>query len=235
MADIQGLRRDINTITERADNMIAFDKKKEFTEGIENIKSTYGNKYTTDALDEMINEYKQKKFDETIKELNEFDEKSKQLLEQTYKRVSRVESEVSMSIDPQSQYELEKHNYILNKLQNELSNTFTGRNPHTQELDEVINQAQHDKLYANALLQTRNLLIRNINDNENMDVTEKEVFKNRVNRKLTDIRNNILPKEYNELQDLKEKLGNNQSASKNKTHMFKFVLGMNNEPLAKAE
>ena len=28
MADIQGLRRDINAITERADNMIAFDKKK---------------------------------------------------------------------------------------------------------------------------------------------------------------------------------------------------------------
>ncbi|MFS8252488.1 hypothetical protein ACHK7U_01880 [Staphylococcus hominis] len=38
-----------------------------------------------------------------------------------------------------------------------------------------------------------------------------------------------MPKEYNELQELKEILGNRQVATQNKLHMFQFTLGMNNE------
>lgn len=57
----------------------------------------------------------------------------------------------------------------------------------------------------------------------------KGVFKNHVIRKITEIKNVLLPKEYNELQVLKEILGNSQVASQNKLHMFQFNLGMNNE------
>ena len=229
MADIKGLERDILQIKERANNMIAYDRQKEYKEGIENIKKKYGSTYTNDALNELINEYKQTKLDETTKELKTFDKKSQELLEQARQRVERVESEVSTEIDPQTQYELEKHNYILNKLQNELSDTFTGRNPQTNELDEVIQQAKYNKLYANALLQTRNLLIRNVDNNTYLDDSAKGVFKNHVIRKLTEIKNDLLPKEYNELQELKEILGNSQVAAQNKLHMFHFTLGMNNE------
>lgn len=229
MADIRGLERDILQIKERANNMIAYDRQKEYKAGIENIKAKYGSTYTQDALNELINEYKQNKLDETIQELKAFDKKSQELLEQAKQRVERVESEVSTEIDPQTQYELEKHNYILNKLQNELSDTFTGRNPQTNELDEVIQQAKYNKLYANALLQTRNLLIRNVDNNTHLDDSAKGVFKNYVIRKLTEIKNDLLPKEYNELQELKEMLGNSQVAAKNKLHMFQFMLGMNNE------
>lgn len=231
MADIRGLERDIMQIKERATNMIAYDRQNEYKEGIESIKDKYGNTYTEDALNELITEYKQNKLDETVKELKAFDEKSKELLEKVYQRLERVESEVSTEIDPQTQFELEKHNYILNKLQNELSDTFTGRNPQTHELDEVIKQAKYNKLYANALLQTRNLLIRNVDNNTHLDDSAKGVFKNHVIRKLTEIKNDLLPKEYNELQDLKEILGNSQVAAQNKLHMFKFTLGMNNEEL----
>lgn len=231
MADIRGLERDIMQIKERATNMIAYDRQNEYKEGIESIKDKYGNTYTEDALNELITEYKQNKLDETVKELKAFDEKSKELLEKVYQRLERVESEVSTEIDPQTQFELEKHNYILNKLQNELSDTFTGRNPQTHQLDEVIKQAKYNKLYANALLQTRNLLIRNVDNNTHLDDSAKGVFKNHVIRKLTEIKNDLLPKEYNELQDLKEILGNSQVAAQNKLHMFKFTLGMNNEEL----
>ncbi|MGI2272605.1 hypothetical protein [Staphylococcus cohnii] len=231
MADIKGLERDIMQIKERANNMIAYDRQKEYKAGIDNIKSKYGSTYTQDALNELINEYKQNKLDETTQELKAFDKKSKELLEQVHERVKRIESEVSTEIDPQTQYELEKHNYILNKLQNELSNTFTGRSPQTYELDEVVNQAKYNKLYANALLQTRNLLMQNIDNNVYMDDTAKGVFKNHVSQKLTDIKNDLLPKEYNELQDLKEVLGSSEIAARNKLHMFQFVLGMNNEEL----
>ena len=231
MADIKGLERDILQIKERANNMIAYDRQKEYKEGIENIKKKYGSTYTNDALNELINEYKQTKLDETTKELKTFDKKSQELLEQARQRVERVESEVSTEIDPQTQYELEKHNYILNKLQNELSDTFTGRNPQTHELDEVIQQAKYNKLYANALLQTRNLLIRNVDNNTYLDDSAKGVFKNHVIRKLTEIKNDLLPKEYNELQELKEILGNSEVGARNKLHMFQFTLGMNNEEL----
>ena len=231
MADIKGLERDILQIKERANNMIAYDRQKEYKEGIENIKEKYGSTYTNDALNELINEYKQNKLDETIQELKAFDKKSQELLEQARQRVERVESEVSTEIDPQTQYELEKHNYILNKLQNELSDTFTGRNPQTYELDEVIQQAKYNKLYANALLQTRNLLIRNLDNNTHLDDSAKGVFKNHVIRKLTEIKNDLLPKEYNELQELKEILGNSEVGARNKLHMFQFTLGMNNEEL----
>ncbi|PTF24735.1 hypothetical protein BUY31_06865, partial [Staphylococcus cohnii] len=193
------------------------------------IKEKYGSTYNNDALNELINEYKQNKLEETIQELKAFDKKSQELLEQAKQRVERVESEVSTEIDPQTQYELEKHNYILNKLQNELSDTFTGRNPQPNELDEVIQQAKYNKLYANALLQTRNLLIRNVDNNTHLDDSAKGVLTNHVIRKLTEIKNNLLPKEYNELQELKEILGNSQVAAQNKLHMFQFTLGMNNE------
>ncbi|MSU31021.1 hypothetical protein FYJ81_12835 [Staphylococcus sp. McC-251-APC-3A2] len=231
MADIKGLERDILQIKERANNMIAYDRQKEYKEGIENIKKKYGSTYTNDALNELINEYKQNKLDETIQELKAFDKKSQELLEQAHQRIERVESEVSTEIDPQTQYELEKHNYILNKLQNELSDTFTGSNPQTNELDEVIQQAKYNKLYANALLQTRNLLIRNVDNNTYLDDSAKGVFKNHVIRKLTEIKNDLLPKEYNELQELKEILGNSEVGARNKLHMFQFMLEMNNERL----
>lgn len=231
MADIKGLERDILQIKERANNMIAYDRQKEYKEGIENIKEKYGSTYTNDALNELINEYKQNKLDETIQELKVFDKKSQELLEQAHQRIERVESEVSTEIDPQTQYELEKHNYILNKLQNELSDTFTGSNPQTNELDEVIQQAKYNKLYANALLQTRNLLIRNVDNNKHLDDSAKSVFKNHVIRKLTEIKNDLLPKEYNELQELKEILGNSEVGARNELHMFQFMLEMNNERL----
>lgn len=233
MADIQSLKRDINNIVERANNTIYFEKQTEFKEGIEQIKATYGDTYTTEAMNETIDEYKRSKFDEITHELNEFDEESQGLLDKAYTRISRIQSELSTAIDPSSQYELEKHNYILNKLQNELSNTFTDYNPSPQELNEVLNQAQHNKLYANALLQMKSLLIKNINSNNSLDDTEKSVFKNNVERELKKIKDNILPKEYDEFQELKEQLDNSQLAARNKTGMFKFMLEMNNEEIAK--
>lgn len=233
MADIQSLKRDINNIVERADNTIYFEKLTEFKEGVEQIKATYEDTYTTDALNETIDEYKHSKFDEITHELAKFDEESQNLLDKAYTRVSHMQSELSTAIDPSSQYELEKHNYILNKLQNELSNTFTDYNPSAQDLNEVLNQAQHNKLYANALLQTKSLLINNINNNSNIADTQKSVLKNNLEKELKKIKDSILPKEYDEFQELKEQLDNSQLAARNKTGMFKFMLEMNNEEIAK--
>lgn len=233
MADIESLRRDINEITNRAKSTIVFDKQKEFKEGIKEIESTYGATYTTDALNEKLGEYKRNKLDEITNQLNQFDDKSQKLVDKTDSRIGGIESELSTAMDPNTQYELEKHNYILNKLQNELSSTFTGQRPTTNELDEVLNQAKYNKLYANALLQTKNLLIQNIDNNSNVKETSKAILKSHVQGELNEIKNKVLPKEYHEFRELKKQLHHSKVASKDKTTMFKFMLGMNNEAKTK--
>ena len=102
MADIESLRRDINEITNRAKSTIVFDKQKEFKEGIKEIESTYGDTYTTDALNEKLGEYKRNKLDEITNQLNQFDDKSQKLVDKTDSRIGGIESELSTAMDPRS-------------------------------------------------------------------------------------------------------------------------------------
>ena len=125
----------------------------EYKNGLKEIEQNNGDKYTADALNEAIQEYKASKSKAINKELGAFDDQSKSLLDKAHKQIEQLNVELSTGIDPNSQYELDKHNYILNKLQNELSSTFTSKRPSIDELDEVLNQAKYGsvaklKLYA---------------------------------------------------------------------------------------
>lgn len=112
---------------------------------MKDIKANYKDKYTDEALQEAIEAYKEDKTQAITKELVKFDEQSKELTAKVQKDIEAVESKLTTSIDPQSQDELSKHQYVLNKLNNELSLKFTGVRPQISELSEVLNQAKHNK------------------------------------------------------------------------------------------
>lgn len=224
MSKMNELKSTLNQIEERANNSITFDKLNEYKNGLKEIEQNNGDKYTADALNEAIQEYKASKSKAINKELGAFDEQSKSLLDKAHKQIEQLNGELSMGIDPNSQYELDKHNYILNKLQNELSSTFTSKRPSVDELDEVLNQAKYNKLYANALLQVQNMLIQNIVDNNYIDTSLEMTLRSRLEDKLNTIKNSILPDDYHELKSLQEQLKVNELASKNKNMMFEWLI-----------
>lgn len=225
MTDFTKLKQSINEIEQRADNSIAFDKANEYEKGLKDIKANYQDTYTDEALQEAIDAYKEDKTQEIIKELAKFDTRSKELTAKAQKDIEAVESKLTTSIDPQSQDELSKHQYVLNKLSNELSLKFTGVRPQISELSEVLNQAKHNKTYANALLQTQNMLLQNIDNNKQIDDALQLTLRSKLGEVMEEIKASILPSEYHELEELKERLTQNQVASTNKQTMYDFMVG----------
>lgn len=225
MSDFTQLKQAIKEIEQRADNNIAFDKANEYEKGLKDIKANYQDTYTDEALQEAIDAYKEDKTQEIIKELAKFDKQSKELTEKVQKDIEAVESNLTTSVDPQSQDELSKHQYVLNKLSNELSLKFTGARPRMAELSEVLNQAKHNKTYANALLQTQNMLLQNIDNNKQIDDALQLTLRNNLGEVMEEIKASILPSEYHELEELKERLTQNRVASTNKQTMYDFMVG----------
>lgn len=220
MSNFTQLKQAIKEIEQRADNNIAFDKANEYEKGLNDIKANYQDKYTDEALQEAITAYKEDKTQAIIKELAKFDTQSKELTEKAQKDIEAVESKLTISVDPQSQDELSKHQYVLNKLNNELSLKFTGARPRIAELSEVLNQAKHNKTYANALLQTQNMLLQNIDNNKQIDDALQLTLRNKLGEVMEEIKASILPSEYYELEELKERLTKNRVASSNKRCMI---------------
>lgn len=198
----------------RANNPIHFDKVKEYDEGLNEVIETYKDNYTQQAFDEVVSLYKSDKECEIIEVLNKFDE-----------QVKEAESKTTQSIDPQTQFEMDKQNYVINKLQNELSNTFTSSNPDISELDEALNTANGDKFYTNGLIQTQNILLNNIDSNEKVSDIDKQHLKASVRINVNELKNKIVPKEYHEIKELKERLQNSGGASQGKVNMFRFMRG----------
>ncbi|MDG0826445.1 hypothetical protein M4K87_13440 [Staphylococcus equorum] len=235
MSKFNELKSTLNQIEERADNTITFDKVDEYSNGLKEIEQSHGDKYTPDALNEVIEEYKTSKSEAIKHELSAFDDQSQSLLDKAHKRIEQLDGELSTAIDPNSQYELDKHNYILNKLQNELSSAFTGQRPTIKELDEVLNQAKYNKLYANALLQVQNMLIQNIVNNSNIDTSLEMTLRSALEDRLGTVKYSILPEEYHELEELKARLESNKLASSNKNMMFDFLMSNRSDGMKVAQ
>lgn len=220
---INELKKTVEQIESRAQDPIHFDKVKEYDEGLNEVIETYKDNYTQQAFDEVVAQYKSDKEREITEKLNKFDEQSKPLLEKAYKQVKEAESKATQSIDPQTPFEMDKQNYVINKLQNELSNTFTGKNPDISELDEALNTANGDKFYTNGLIQTQNMLINNVDSNEKISDIDKQHLKSSIRTNVNELKNKIVPKEYHEIKELKERLQNSRGASQGKVNMFKFM------------
>lgn len=220
---INELKKTVKEVETRADDPIHFDKVKEYDEGLNEVIETCKDNYTQQVFDEVVAQYKSDKKREIIETLNKFDEHSKPIVEKAYKQVKEAESKATQSIDPQTQFEMDKQNYVINKLQNELSNTFTGNNPEISELDEALNTANGDKFYTNGLIQTQNILLNNIDSNENVSDIDKQHLKTSVRTNVNELKNKIVPKEYHEIKELKERLQNSGGASQGKVNMFKFM------------
>lgn len=221
---IEDLQKDVNTLSERASDMIVFDRLSELKQGIKETKAKYSDTYTEDALQDTVNEYIHNKKSEIKEELNNFDNKSREQLEKIEKEISKQEARLKTKVDPQTSEELALFNYVMNKLQNELSDTFTGSQASMRDIESVLNQAKHNKHYANALIQNRNMLMNNISNNQNIDNVVKNGLRTNLDMTIEDLKSELLPKEYHKLEELKEKVINNRTGSKGKTSMFNMML-----------
>lgn len=226
--ELNKLKQTINELQNRADDNIAIDKANAYQQGITEIKQNYGNTYTQDALQTLLNEYEEKTYSQHMKELEAFEEQSEKIKEQALKEINKLESDYRSATDPQTEEELTKQNYIINKVNNELSLTFTTPTPRIDELDELINQAKHNKLYANALLQSHNQLIKNIQTNERIDDTEAQTLKYQLSNKMAEVKAANTPKGFEGFEALKELYENNQGASTFKRNLYQIMLEQKN-------
>ncbi|QXU78885.1 hypothetical protein KFV55_13485 (plasmid) [Staphylococcus epidermidis] len=87
----RNIKKDIEELNKRAKNTIDIDKKKDYIQGIEDIKTKYKDKYTDEALAETINTYKQDKLKGIYDTLNKFDEQSKELGKNIEERILKLE------------------------------------------------------------------------------------------------------------------------------------------------
>ncbi|QXU91414.1 hypothetical protein [Staphylococcus epidermidis] len=181
METVETIKKDIEELNKRAKNTIDIDKKKDYIQGIEDIKTKYKDKYTDEALAETINTYKQDKLKGIYDTLNKFDEQSKELGKNIEERILKLEESSKATLEPKTQYDFERYNFLFSKIQNEMMNLFTDKNNNREwQLDEHIKQAKHDYLYANALLNNEGLLINNIRNNKYISNVERDKLKTYV-------------------------------------------------------
>ncbi|CEF18829.1 Putative uncharacterized protein [Staphylococcus xylosus] len=72
----------------------------------------------------------------------------------------KLESNLQSAADLTTQYELDQHNCLVDKLKNGLVTAFTGSNPDMQELNSVLKQAESNTNYARAFTHLHAMLIK---------------------------------------------------------------------------
>lgn len=227
MARMRDLRDTVNEIEQRADSTISYDKLHEYKDGLDEIEEQYGDTYKAEVIDNLIADYEQDKTQAIKQELGAFDEYSQSLVSKANNYVKRLEADLKTSADPTTQFELDKHNYILNKFRNELTTAFTSGNADISELNDTINQAQYNKLYANAFLQVQGMLEQNIQNNSNIDLQQQQSLLTQLREQMNAIKKFVLPSEYYELTNIKERLNANELSARNKAHDYDFLSNFN--------
>ncbi|QXU91432.1 hypothetical protein [Staphylococcus epidermidis] len=82
------------------------------------LKTKYKDKYTDEALAETINTYKQDKLKGIYDTLNKFDEQSKELGKNIEERILKLEESSKATLEPKTQYDFERYNFLFSKIQN---------------------------------------------------------------------------------------------------------------------
>ncbi|WP_426428651.1 hypothetical protein [Staphylococcus equorum] len=220
------LKKVASEISERANMSLVYDKHNYIKQGVNKLKEDYQDVYTVQALNDVIAEYKVTEYDKHTQELEKFDSYSDSLLNKATILSERLESNLLSAADPTTKYELEQHNYLVDKLKNNLFASFTGSNPSMDEINSILNQAASNKGYARALTHLHAMLINNIENNANIEQTTKQQLRSTVNDKMEEFKQDLLPFEYKELQNIKMNLERNSSAVRGQKHRFEMLNDM---------
>mgnify|MGYP006965328059 CR=1 FL=1 len=227
VATMSELKKVSEEIDNRANMSLVYKKHDELKQGVEDLKSQYKEVYTPQALNEVIDEYKVKEYDKHIQELESYDNYSASLVSEANMLADKLESNLQAAADPTTQYELDQHNYLVDKLKNGLVTAFTGSNPDMQELNSILKQAESNTNYARAFTHLHAMLINNIESNSAIKENKKHQLRSSINAKMEELKQSLLPYEYKQLQNIKAKLERNENAVTGQKHRYEMLKRMN--------
>lgn len=226
VAIMSELQKVSNEIDERANMLQVYEKHNEVKQGVDELKEQYQDVYTSQALNDVIDDYKSNEYNKHMQELESYDNYSASLVSKANMLADKLESNLQSATDPTTQYELDQHNYLVDKLKNGLVTAFTGSNPDLNELNSVLKQAESNKDYARALTHLHAMLINNIEGNNKIEDTKKHQLRSSINTKMDELKQSLLPYEYKQLQNIKVKLDRNESAVTGQKHRYEMLKHM---------
>lgn len=226
IATMSELKKVSEEIANRANLALVYKKQDELKQGVEDLKDQYKDVYTSQALNGVIDEYKAAEYDKHIQELESYDSYSASLISKANMLADKLESNLQSASDPKTQYELDQHNYLVDKLKNSVVTAFTGSNPDIEELNSVLKQAETNTNYARAFTHLHAMLINNIESNSNIEQTKKHQLRSSINAKMNELKQSLLPYEYKQLQNIKEKLNLNELAVTGQKHRYEMLNDM---------
>lgn len=226
IATMSELKKVSEEIDNRANMALVYKKQDELKQGVEDLKDQYKDVYTPQALNDVIDEYKDGEYDKHIQELESYDSYSASLVSKSNMLADKLESNLQSASDPKTQYELDQHNYLVDKLKNSLVTAFTGTKPDMQELNSVIKQTESNTNYARAFTHLHAMLINNIESNSNIEQTKKHQLRSSINIKMDELKKSLLPYEYKQLQNIKTKLERNENAVTGQKHRYEMLKDM---------
>ena len=226
VAIMSDLEKVSNEIDNRANMALVYEKHEDIKQGVEELKEQYQDVYTSQALNDVIDDYKNNEYSKHIQELESYDNYSSSLVSKANMLADKLESNLQSATDPTTQYELDQHNYLVDKLKNSLVTAFTGSNPDLNELNSVLKQAESNTNYARALTHLHAMLINNIESNSGIEQTQKHQLRSSINTKMDELKQSLLPYEYKQLQNIKAKLERNENAVTGKKHRYEMLKHM---------
>jgi len=213
-------------INERATIKPVIKKLAELRGGRQAILEQYTGIYTDEVLSEMLEDYHQQKLSEITTELGAYDEYSQSLVAKANMYINKLESSMQKSADPTTEYELQQHNYLVNKLKNTLFTVFTGANPSMNELNSILKQTEYDKRYAQALIQLQSMLTSNIDSNNQISNGLKQNLRISLADKMQEVHMRVLPVDYQTVQEIKNNINNNIGLVTGQLHQFDLLHNM---------
>lgn len=217
------LNKVVSEIDQRATGRLVYQRMSEYEQGLNDLKQEIKDIYTDKVIKDKIDEYKENKLNEITNELIKYDEYSNSLLSKANNIVHQLESDMQSLADPTTQYELEKHNYLVDKLKNNLFMAFTGNNPTIEEINETLKQAKVNKGYARALTHLHAMLINNLEHNNGISEITKQQLRVDINSNMEELKESLLPDDYKLLLNIKQNIKNNESLAQGQKNLFDLI------------
>lgn len=192
---LSDLKSYLMTLDERTSAQPWNEEIQKIFDGEQEIKDKYKNKYTAEALENAINEFKLEAVNEAIKRLKSSDKSIKQLAEHTLHNTKKREVEILKKLEPQTELGLQRHNNLISSIQNEIDVILASRPITNTSLDELFERADFDEDFAKALLHVRGSVLKHINDN-NRNVVGAATLVNNYTAKFEDLEKKILPVDH---------------------------------------
>src|SRR5699024_9662668 len=204
-------------INERATIKPAIKKLAELRGGKQAILEQYTDIYTDEELYVTLKDYHQQKMSEITSELSAYDEYSQSLVAKANMYINELENRMKKLVDPNTEYELQKHNYLFNKLK---ITVFTSANPSMDELDSILKQPEYEKGYAKASIHLQSKLKCNINNNNQISNALKQSLHINLTDKMQEVHMRILQIDYQTIQKIKKNINNNIGLATGQLHQF---------------